>query len=187
MTEPLAEVLSRALHFHLRLVPDRFHGQVMTRGWRLLVQGQPFAQRMADLAGQRVAVGVTDTGNEWIFQVEPPELVLLDGGAEWDVRVRANAEDLLRLALHMEDADTLFFHRRLEMEGDTAVGVYLKNFLDSLEVDWAAYGDAVANRVLLPLQSPIRRFFMTANLPRQVSELRMWLGRHWLDEGGPSG
>jgi predicted lipid carrier protein YhbT len=49
-----------------------------------------------------------------------------------DVTVKAGVADYLALALRKEDADTLFFERRLVLEGDTALGVALKNALESL-------------------------------------------------------
>jgi len=49
-----------------------------------------------------------------------------------DVTVRASLADYLALALRREDPDTLFFSRRLVLEGDTELGVALKNALDSL-------------------------------------------------------
>ncbi len=51
----------------------------------------------------------------------------------WDLRITGRARDFLRLATRLEDADTLFFQRRLKMEGDTELGLYLKNFLDAQE------------------------------------------------------
>jgi predicted lipid carrier protein YhbT len=49
-----------------------------------------------------------------------------------DVVVRAGARDYLALALRREDPDSLFFARRLVIEGDTALGLAVKNALDSL-------------------------------------------------------
>jgi len=49
-----------------------------------------------------------------------------------DVTVRASLADYAALALRREDADTLFFTRRLVMEGDTALGLELRNALDAL-------------------------------------------------------
>ncbi|MEW8013567.1 MAG: SCP2 sterol-binding domain-containing protein [Candidatus Sedimenticola endophacoides] len=43
--------------------------------------------------------------------------------------------DFLLLATRREDADTLFFNRRLRLGGDTELGLYVKNFLDALELD----------------------------------------------------
>ncbi len=48
-----------------------------------------------------------------------------------DVVVRASLGDYLALALRREDPDSLFFTRRLVIEGDTALGLAVKNALDS--------------------------------------------------------
>ncbi|HEY5896170.1 MAG TPA: SCP2 sterol-binding domain-containing protein [Burkholderiales bacterium] len=49
-----------------------------------------------------------------------------------DVTIRAKLEDYFALALRREDPDTLFFSRRMVIEGDTALGLVVKNALDSL-------------------------------------------------------
>ena len=41
----------------------------------------------------------------------------------------------LLLASRQEDTDTLFFSRRLHMQGDTELGLYVKNFLDGMDMD----------------------------------------------------
>jgi predicted lipid carrier protein YhbT len=51
----------------------------------------------------------------------------------YDVRIEGNVHDFLLLATRREDPDTLFFNRRLRLSGDTELGLYIKNFLDSLE------------------------------------------------------
>ncbi|MDR0633987.1 MAG: SCP2 sterol-binding domain-containing protein [Azoarcus sp.] len=51
-----------------------------------------------------------------------------------DLTISAALRDFLALALREEDADTLFFGRRLHMEGDTGLGVLVKNTLNA--VDW---------------------------------------------------
>ena len=40
--------------------------------------------------------------------------------------------DLLLLAARLEDADTLFFHRRLQLTGDVELGLAVRNLLDQL-------------------------------------------------------
>jgi predicted lipid carrier protein YhbT len=40
----------------------------------------------------------------------------------------------MRLAQRQEDPDTLFFNRRLSMEGDTELGLVVKNAIDALEL-----------------------------------------------------
>jgi predicted lipid carrier protein YhbT len=48
-----------------------------------------------------------------------------------DVTIRASLSDYLALALRRQDPDSLFFSRRLVIEGDTALGLILKNALDA--------------------------------------------------------
>jgi predicted lipid carrier protein YhbT len=51
-----------------------------------------------------------------------------------DVCIRGNWRELLLLASRQEAPDTLFF-RRLMIEGDTNLGLRIKNLLDSLDPD----------------------------------------------------
>ena len=45
----------------------------------------------------------------------------------------AQARDFVRIAAREEDADTLFFNRRLVVEGDTDTALLVKNTLDAIE------------------------------------------------------
>lgn len=51
-----------------------------------------------------------------------------------EVCISARAADFLKVALREEDPDTLFFQRRMKIEGDTELGLNLKNHLDALEL-----------------------------------------------------
>ena len=53
-----------------------------------------------------------------------------DGPAE--ASVRGTATDLLLLAARLEDADTLFFQRRLVLTGDVELGLTVRNLLERL-------------------------------------------------------
>ncbi len=56
------------------------------------------------------------------------------GGQPADLVISAIAHDFMLLAQRREDPDTLFFSRRLSMEGDTELGLVVKNALDALEL-----------------------------------------------------
>lgn len=51
-----------------------------------------------------------------------------------DLTLSATAHDFLLLAQRQQDPDTLFFSRRLSMEGDTELGLVVKNALDAMEL-----------------------------------------------------
>jgi predicted lipid carrier protein YhbT len=89
----------------------------------------------AALEGKLVSIRVLDAG--WRFDVrlrkgrfEPQR----PGVATPDLAIGASARDFMLLAQRREDPDTLFFGRRLSMEGDTELGLLLKNTLDALDL-----------------------------------------------------
>lgn len=55
------------------------------------------------------------------------------GSQPADITFGASLADYLVLARRQEDPDTLFFQRRLLIEGDTEVGLALKNLLDATD------------------------------------------------------
>jgi predicted lipid carrier protein YhbT len=52
-----------------------------------------------------------------------------------DLTLRGGVREFLQLATRIEDPDTLFFQRRLHLDGDAELGLMVKNFLDALELD----------------------------------------------------
>lgn len=94
--------------------------------------------------GKRFRVHVKDLGLSIYLSVREDGLKAEKTGPV-DVTFTATAEDFARLSLRLEDPDTLFFNRRLLIEGDTDLGLTLKNLLDA--VDW----DELSHRMPLGL------------------------------------
>lgn len=86
--------------------------------------------------GKRFHVRVRDLGLSLHFSVTDQGFHAIAGGA-CDVSLTATAADFARLALRLEDPDTLFFNRRLIIEGDTDLGLAVKNLLDGVELETA--------------------------------------------------
>jgi predicted lipid carrier protein YhbT len=89
---------------------------------------------LAPLAGKLVCLRVTDGGLTLNFTLTEKGFRPAVGSARPDLMISATARDFIALALREEDPDTLFFSRRLLMEGDTDLGLLVKNTLDA--VDW---------------------------------------------------
>jgi len=51
-----------------------------------------------------------------------------------DLAFRANLSAFLQVATRQEDPDTLFFNRELSVEGDTELGLVVKNMLDAIDL-----------------------------------------------------
>ena len=86
------------------------------------------------LDGRWLRIEVRDIGLCWFTSVENGKLMVSDS-APVDVSFSANASDLLMIAARKQDPDTLFFQRRLVIEGDTELGLYVKNLMDAIELD----------------------------------------------------
>jgi len=83
------------------------------------------------LVGRRYAIRVKDVGLSLHFTVTARGFVPDKGTAE--LVISATARDFMLLLARREDPDTLFFSRRLVSEGDTELGLSVKNLLDAVD------------------------------------------------------
>ncbi|MCB1916764.1 MAG: SCP2 sterol-binding domain-containing protein [Rhodocyclaceae bacterium] len=91
--------------------------------------------QLEPLTGKRLLVDVSDAGLSLRFTLGPRGFRALFDRQREDLRIAATLRDFLALAMREEDPDTLFFSRRLLLEGDTELGLLVKNTLDA--VDWS--------------------------------------------------
>lgn len=85
------------------------------------------------LEGRTVRIMVEDLGARATLRYANGHFRPASASIEADVSFRASSADFLKLLRRTEDPDTLFFQRKLRIEGDTELGLTLKNLLDSLE------------------------------------------------------
>ncbi len=100
---------------------------------RFLAQQLPEDVRL-HLLNKKLRIHVRDARLTFDFTGAQDRFVACQPQATTDLTVSANAQDFVRLAQRQEDPDTLFFNRRLSMEGDTELGLLVKNALDALEL-----------------------------------------------------
>lgn len=86
------------------------------------------------LLGRKLRIHVRDACLTFDFSWTGQSFNACVGGQQADLTISAGAYDFLQLAQRREDPDTLFFSRRLSMEGDTELGLVVKNTLDALEL-----------------------------------------------------
>lgn len=86
------------------------------------------------LENRCVKLEISDIGLHWHIGYQANKLRLLKF-AHADVVIRGDLNEFLLLASRQEDPDTLFFQRRLVIEGDTDLGLEVKNCLDGIEMD----------------------------------------------------
>lgn len=79
-------------------------------------------------------VEVRDLALSWFITLRQNRLIVSESAVA-DVTFSGDANDLILIAARKEDPDTLFFQRRLIIEGDTELGLYVKNLMDSIELE----------------------------------------------------
>ncbi|MCC7122199.1 MAG: SCP2 sterol-binding domain-containing protein, partial [Gammaproteobacteria bacterium] len=86
------------------------------------------------LEGHAFTIIVDDANVEVSFCVEHGRFHRVADGTPASLRFRAAAWDYVALAAREADPDTLFFSRRLVVEGDTELALWVKNTLDTIEI-----------------------------------------------------
>ena len=137
----LDKLRSRLVHFGpslmsvpVKLAPFALKRQVLEQvlSWQVrqaLAEGE-----LEFLEGRWLSIHVRDIGLLWYTSVVDGRLVVSQQ-ADADVSFSADASDLLMIAARKQDPDTLFFQRRLVIEGDTELGLYVKNLMDAIELE----------------------------------------------------
>jgi predicted lipid carrier protein YhbT len=92
------------------------------------------ADDLSLLENRRFLIDVLDAGSRVAFCFRDgrfrPSFLIPDAP---DLAFRANLSAFLQIAARQEDPDTLFFNRMLAVEGDTELGLIVKNMLDAVE------------------------------------------------------
>lgn len=88
------------------------------------------------LSNRCVEIAVTDLGLRLRLQLDQRGFGLASANAPVALRIAAAAPAYWRLLSGKDDADRLFFERTLVMEGDTEMGLVLKNTLDAIGPLW---------------------------------------------------
>jgi predicted lipid carrier protein YhbT len=114
---------------------------------------------LAEMDGRTFRVSVLDTGGvaDFVLQNGVFKPLLRPAGVP-DLHFSANVSAFLQLLTRQEDPDTLFFNRQLTIEGDTELGLIVKNMLDA--VDWSALSTYFSR---LPLPGALKTRFGLAH------------------------
>lgn len=122
------------LRLPLKFTPFALQRQILQQ-----VLGWQFRQALADgdlafLKSRWLKVEVRNLALQWFITVEKDKLVVSQH-AEADVNFSGNANDLILIVARKQDPDTLFFQRRLQIEGDTELGLCVKNLMGAIELE----------------------------------------------------
>jgi O2-independent ubiquinone biosynthesis accessory factor UbiT len=136
--EPLGNLIA--------LLPSYPHSFLFSRAINLALGDKLRDEVWQPLHGKQVSIRVVDACLSLHFTLGPDGMTPSHAPSKADLTISASAQDFILLALRKEDPDTLFFSRRLVMEGDTELGLLAKNSLDAMELPPLDF------RALLPLR-----------------------------------
>ncbi|EOX3390523.1 SCP2 domain-containing protein [Vibrio cholerae] len=130
LVQNAASILRSPIH----LLPQNVQKKAL-----LDVMGLVFREALQDgdfefLEDKWLKVEVKDMELRWFISYQNDKLVVADKPVAEDVSFSGNLNDLVLIAGRKEDPDTLFFQRRLSIEGDTELGLEVKNLMDSVDL-----------------------------------------------------
>jgi predicted lipid carrier protein YhbT len=128
------EGLYDALRLPLRLMPLWLEAIGAGIFMSTIVGGNPrFKERLRELSGKVFLFEAKDIEKNFYLSIKEGAIKIIPHmSVEPDVVMRGNAKILMDLLLGKEDPDTVFFSRRLEINGDTAAAILFKNILADL-------------------------------------------------------
>ncbi|MDX5628318.1 MULTISPECIES: SCP2 domain-containing protein [unclassified Brenneria] len=118
----------------LKFTPFALQRQVLEQMLRWQFRQALEEGELEFLQDRWLKIEVRDVGLQWFMTLRDNRLAVSDR-ENADVSFSADANDLILIAARKEDPDTLFFQRRLRIEGDTELGLYVKNLMDAIELE----------------------------------------------------
>jgi O2-independent ubiquinone biosynthesis accessory factor UbiT len=132
---PNPDVVAALVAEPLRLVPHSWQQQPLEYALEQLFRASIAAGELDFLEGRCLVIMIEDTGWRWPIALANGRLRILERAHPADVTIRGKSPAFLIMAGRFDDPDSLFFQRRLVIEGDTELGLGVKNFLDGLDVE----------------------------------------------------
>lgn len=131
----LVENAASVLKVPAKVVPVSVQKKILLEGLK-----QVFHEALEDgdfefLEDKWLKVSILDLELQWFISYQDEKLIVSDKIEVGDVSFSGELNDLILIAGRKEDPDTLFFQRRLKIEGDTELGLEVKNLMDSVELD----------------------------------------------------
>ncbi len=132
--DSIRPIVKKVIGIPGRLIPYSAQKQVLS-----VVLNQAFREplkygELDFLDGAKVRIKVTDLNIDWLISVGRDKFTPIARNLEDDVCISGESPDFILLATRQADPDTLFFQRRIRIEGDTELGLGVKNTMDSM--DW---------------------------------------------------
>ncbi|ACJ28055.1 Sterol-binding [Shewanella piezotolerans WP3] len=133
LAKKILNIGPKALSQPLALIPFSLKADLLKRILTLMLAEQAKDDELEFLQDRWVAIEVEDLA--LTFEVSYNGSWLVRSLQNAEVTFKSDSKALLLVAAAKEDPDTLFFQRKLSIEGDTELGLEVKNLLLGVEFD----------------------------------------------------
>lgn len=127
---------NRILALPGKVIPGPVHSSSLALILNRVLAEALHNQELQFLEHRILQIYVADLSLDYRLTLQGNQLARADSQSDPDVRFAGEAREFMLLGLNKEDPDTLFFQRRLLLEGDTELGLEIKNFLYTLDEDF---------------------------------------------------
>lgn len=136
ITEKIPVLIPSLCKYHLKVMPKWLKLKLVTSLLNHFFKSAIEEGDLDFLEDQIFMLLVEDLDYSVKITLQDEKLVVLnDRKIEADVTLKSTFNPLILMISRKEDPDTLFFNRALSLEGSTALGLEIKNWLDSLDLD----------------------------------------------------
>lgn len=137
----MIDVMPKILRPSLKLLPFAAQKRLLLPALTSVFQEAIEDGDFEFLQGKWLKIVISDLNLYWWLSFDQDKLIMASESELQakniieDVCFSATGDDLVLIAGRKQDPDTLFFQRRLKIEGDTELGLEVKNLIDAIDID----------------------------------------------------
>ncbi|SES73824.1 ubiquinone anaerobic biosynthesis accessory factor UbiT [Thorsellia anophelis] len=125
-------VIKTLTKYQLKLIPKLLINQVLSDAFNHALQVSIREGEFDFLRDKWLKIEISDLDFSWSITYKNHKLIIANPIVNQAV-LSGDSQALLLIAAQVVDADTLFFQRRLRIEGDTEFALEVKNTLDAID------------------------------------------------------
>ncbi|MDG1732859.1 MAG: SCP2 sterol-binding domain-containing protein [Thalassotalea sp.] len=127
-------ILPKIAHISSHVVPSLIQNKIITLAINNVLSEPLIDGELDFLEEKLLEIKVTDLNKSWVFTVVDEQIVVNSTVTTSDVVISGEFNSFVLMASQTIDPDTLFFKRKLLIEGDVDLGLAVKNLLDRVEL-----------------------------------------------------
>lgn len=135
ISRKIPDLVPSICKYHLKLMPNWLKVKIIGQALNHFFQEAIEEGDLDFLEGKTFKINVEDLDYAVTITLKEGKLKVLDNYVPADAALKSTFNQLILMISRREDPDTLFFNRTLALEGNTALGLEIKNWLDSLDLD----------------------------------------------------